>query len=69
MKRSFALELTSGAHALMMLTRMCQSVSLYGLSAYGSAEQGGYQVRVVRLELVERSGERLTKKKQARSVL
>jgi hypothetical protein len=32
-------ELTSGAHAILMLTRMCKSVSLYGMSSYHKVQQ------------------------------
>lgn len=44
-KPVFAKELTSGAHALLLATRMCSTISIFGISAYGGVEQGGYQVR------------------------
>eukprot|EP00240_Pyramimonas_obovata_P011760 CAMPEP_0118941696 /NCGR_PEP_ID=MMETSP1169-20130426/34452_1 /TAXON_ID=36882 /ORGANISM="Pyramimonas obovata, Strain CCMP722" /LENGTH=117 /DNA_ID=CAMNT_0006886525 /DNA_START=31 /DNA_END=381 /DNA_ORIENTATION=+ len=43
MKSKMALELTSGAHAVLLLNRMCQSISVYGLSSWGNVEKGGYQ--------------------------
>lgn len=54
-------ELTSGAHAVLMLTRMCKSVSLYGMSSYhavmretGVEQRYQYSGR----ETLRRSGEK-----------
>lgn len=32
-------ELTSGAHAILMLTRMCKKVSVYGISSFHVVKQ------------------------------
>ncbi|KAK3274066.1 hypothetical protein CYMTET_17734 [Cymbomonas tetramitiformis] len=43
LKPSMPLELTSGAHAIAMMSRVCRHISVYGMSTYKSLTSGGYQ--------------------------
>eukprot|EP00976_Prorocentrum_cordatum_P082717 1184937-Prorocentrum_minimum.AAC.1 len=50
MKPEFAKELTSGAHAILLLQKFCREISLYGTSVYTpvTANDTSYQVRSLR---------------------
>jgi hypothetical protein len=41
-------QMTSGAHAMLMFERMCDSVSVYGMSAYGFGKVDQYAGRLKR---------------------
>ena len=45
LKFRMAKEITSGAHAIMLMGRMCDQISVFGITAWGDPEDGGYQVR------------------------
>lgn len=45
LKTTMPKEFTSGAHAVFLLGRMCDHISVFGTTAWGDPEDGGYQVR------------------------
>mmetsp|Transcript_22480 Transcript_22480/g.31268 ORF Transcript_22480/g.31268 Transcript_22480/m.31268 type:complete len:200 (-) Transcript_22480:74-673(-) len=56
MKPEFARELTSGAHAIIVLSRVCRHISVYGVTSYARLLGNNYQYGG-RVEL-RRSGEK-----------
>lgn len=63
MKSSMPSELTSGAQAVLLLLRMCNKVSVYGISSYKPVTPNGkgYQVRNADADLIQACGSELIK--------
>ena len=44
LKTSMPKEFTSGAHAVFLLGRMCDHISVFGTTSWGNPNDGGYQI-------------------------